>query len=159
MKKLQRRYVFPDGERYPIVESDKQGMMLLATQEDVDKAERHDPYACVLAQCAIRSGAKRAFIAGTVAYLVMPHRGELCAFKFTVPPSTQKAIQEFDANGYMPAEGFILSPLSRHSTQDAKKVNNARRPSRSLKWKPKKDKSVPPPRTYRFLSGHVQTDE
>ena len=152
MKKVTRKYVFPDGERYPIIESTRAGIMLLATDEDVEKAEPHNPYGCVLAQCAIRNGAHRAFIAGTIAYLVMPIDGELCAVKFQVPERTKAAIIRYDEKGEMPTEGFELTALKKGQTQAHRKILNAKR-------KPHQPRGIQSHalRTYRHLSGHVQT--
>lgn len=158
MKKNDRMYEAPDGELYPIRESTKNGMILLTTAEDVAKADRHDPHTCVLAQCAIRSGAKEAFIAGTVAYIVMPFEGEMSAVKFQVPVRTRAAIISFDETGEMPSSGFELAPLRPSYTSSVKRVENARRKTRTKHKAPRPAAGIRHDlRTYRHLSGHVHT--
>jgi len=156
MQKVHRKFVFPDGERYPIFESKRAGMVLLTTAADAALAERHDPYRCVLAQCAIRTGAEKAFIAGTVAYIVMPMDGELCAVKFQVPERTRAAINLFDEKGIMPPGGFELIALKNGQTQKGRKAINA---NRKPQQEPKRRNRSHALRTYRHLTGHVQTRE
>lgn len=162
MKRNHRRYRFPDGRYYPVVESTKSGIVLLATEQDVAHATPKNPTECVLAQCAIRMGAVEAFIAGTCAYIAMPFQGEVCAIKFRIPLPTQRAIKHFDETGEMPAEGFILAPCPNHMTSAAKKIANARRTDEQKKrWSKKPrpgDERRFEFRTWRHLTGHVYTE-
>ena len=157
MKAIKRRYQFPDGSNYPIVEASS-GMILLVTQEDVVHAERHSPENCALAQCAVRIGATKAFIAGTIAYVVMPYKGRDVAMKFSVPIPTQRAIKHFDETGECPAEGFVLSKLHKGDNAASKKAWNDGRSPEQRRWTKKRgevgDRQL---RTYRHLTGQVHT--
>ncbi len=164
MKRIKRRYRFPDGSNYPILESTNTGTLVLVTDEDCQVATRKDPTACALAQAAIRMGYEKAFIAGTVAYLVTRVKGEDVAIKYTVPIRTQAAIKEFDETGISSAEGYQLRPLSRHATSAAKKRRNDKRTTEQVRayTKTQKERSkerarVGDLRTFRHLSGHVRT--
>lgn len=159
MRAIKRRYLFPDGSNYPIIESDRAGMVLLVKQDDVAQAERHDPMNCALARCAERIGAEKAFIAGTVAYVVLPYEGELVAMKYGVPPKTRRAIHAFDETGEMPAEGFVLGALGKSNSAASKKVRNANRPASQKQWRGQTGGNREDLRTYRHLTGHVRTKE
>ena len=161
----QRRYQFADGSNYPIRES-KESWLLLPTVEDREKGTARDPEHCALAQCAIRNGAKRAYIAGTVAYVVIVEKGEEVAIKFSVPVATRGAIKTYDESEgeVFPTEGFKLGPLYRHQTAEGKREWNATRTPEQRKWTGKKSKKQGGDtdggrdlRTYRYLTGQVHT--
>ncbi len=161
MKKNKRRYQFPDGSNYPIVESSV-GMILPVLERDVAAAEQHNPEACALAQCAIRIGAMKAFIAGTVAYVVMPYKGELVAMRFVIPQATQRAIKNFDETGVCPAEGFVLQKVNHTRKSENKKVYNDSRTLEQRRWTGRRGKKSGEQgdrdlRTYRHLTGQVHT--
>jgi hypothetical protein len=157
MKKNRRRYMFPDGTNYPIVESTKVGMTLMVQQRDVEHASRKNPEACAVAQCALRMGALKAYIAGTVAYVVMKFKGELVAIKYRVPYATQQAIKTFDKKGTFPEDGFVLGPLENSRTHKVKAEANAKRTPEQRRWGGKTRGVRADLRTYRHLSGHVRT--
>lgn len=157
MKKNRRRYVFPDGTNYPIVEATKVGITLIVKPRDIERASRKNPETCAVAQCAIRMGARKAYIAGTVAYLVMKLKGELVAVKYRVPSVTQEAIKTFDKKGTFPEGGFTFSPLENSRTREVKAEANAKRTPEQRRWGGKTRGVRPALRTYRHLSGHVRT--
>ena len=160
MKKNHRRYQFPDGSNYPIVEATEAGMILMAQECDVLKATPKSPTECALAQCAMRMGAEKAYIAGSVAYIVLPWKGgELVAVKQSVPARTQKAIKLFDETGYMPPEGFVLAPLAKSRTRKVKAIENGRRTVEQRKGGGRSRGIRDEVRTYRHLTGHVRTVE
>ena len=160
MKRSSRRYSFPDGSNYPIVESSV-GMILPMTESDVVRGTTHNPYECALAQCAMRVGAEKAFIAGTVAYVVMTYKGEKVAMRFEVPPHTRRAIKHFDETDgrEFPPEGFVLNKLKPSKSSAVKKVYNASRPPEQRKWGGTKKGAREELRTYRYLTGQVRTIE
>ncbi len=157
MKKNRRRYVFPDGTNFPIMEATKEGMVLIVKPEDVAHAARKNPECCAVAQCAMRMGARKAYIAGTVAYVVMPFKGEDVAIKYRVPGATQQAIKAFDEKGVFPPGGFILRRLEKSRTREVKAKANAKRTKRQKRWGGPAKGVKPNLRTYRHLSGHVHT--
>ena len=157
MRKNRRRYLFPDGNDYPVVESTSSGMLLMVDKIDVYRATPKNPNECALAQCAVRMGAKQAFIAGSVAYVVMQRDGEDVAVKFSIPARTQRAIKRFDETGEMPTEGFELTKLHPAATARAKKAANAKRSVDKRKWTGKNGGAGRDLRTYRYLTGHVHT--
>ncbi len=157
LRKNHRRYVFPDGSNYPIAEATEEGMTLIVKKQDILRASRKNPQSCAIAQCAMRMGATKAFIAGTVAYVVMPLKGEQVAIKYSVPDQTRKDIKSFDENGTFPQGGFVLRRLEKHRTREGKRKQNEKRTPEQRKWTGKKGGIRSPLRTYRHLTGHVRT--
>jgi hypothetical protein len=164
MKKNKRRYQFPDGSNYPIVESTDSGTLIVVQEQDCEYAIKRDPTACAIAQAAVRMGYERAFIAGTVAYLVTTVKGEQVAMKFSVPERTRKAIKEFDETGEMPPEGFVLNRLHPHQTRVNKQIANGKRTPEQRKWSNERRRqrklrgsNAYELRTFRYLSGQVHT--
>lgn len=163
MTRPKRRYQFPDGENYPILEARKIGTMILVKDCDVEVAERKNPVACAIAKAAERMGYERAYIAGTVAYLVTTMNGEKVAVKYNVPKQTRAQIKRFDETGEMPPEGFVLRPLHNGQTHAAKRSRQRspegieRRRERQKLYKSGLRKGERDLRTFRHLSGQVKT--
>jgi AraC-like DNA-binding protein len=158
-----RRYQFPDGMNYPILEARKVGTMILVKDCDVDSAERRNPTACAIAKAAERMGYERAYIAGTVAYLVTTVQGEKVAIKYNVPRQTRAQIKHFDETGEMPEEGFVLRPLHNGQTHQAWK-ERSRKPEAKSKQRARQRRYAKEGkigerdlRTFRHLSGQVRT--
>jgi len=156
MKRNHRRYRFPDGSNYAIVEASN-GLTLPVQTADVKKGVTHDPEHCALAVCAERMGFERAFVAGTVAYVVMPFDGETVAVKYTIPTRTRRAIKLFDETGGMPAEGFMFAALQRNVKSAEKKKANAKRKGSELRWTGKTGGDREALRSWRYLTGQVHT--
>lgn len=158
-----RRYQFPDGTNYPILEARKVGTMILVKECDVEVAERKNPTACAIAKAAERMGYERAYIAGTVAYLVTTVQGEKVAIKYNVPRQTRVQIKNFDETGEMPEEGFVLRPLHNGQTHQAwrerKRSPEGKERERARRQRYAKEGRVGKRdlRTFRHLSGQVKT--
>ena len=156
--RVRRRYRFPNGHEYPVLES-REGIYIRVLATDLRKAKKKDPGGCAIAVAARRAcGSPDAFIAGTVAYIVMPIDGVKVAVRFSVPVSTREAIKKFDRTGKMPAEGFRLKPLEKSRRAVNKKKANDRRPAGQRRWKPSAARKARRDslRTYRYMTGHVR---
>lgn len=163
-RKTDRVYTFPDGSAYPIDEA-IQGTSIFPNANDIAKAERKNPFGCVLA-CAFKRSqrARAALVTGTVAYVVTSVNGALKALKYRIPTETRKAIIHYDRTGKFPEEGFLFSGITPGFSIKAHKERNAvreynrgkggyvvqtkRRPNAGRRHRPQ---------TFRHLSGLVKT--
>lgn len=154
MKKLQGRYRFSDGSKYPILEMTS-GTTILVTPEDVENGEQGNPAQCAIAQGAMRAGYVKAWVSNTVAYLVGWHKGELVAFKYHVGRVTRDALKKFDATGEIPLGGFQLKALPKADRQAEKKIANEAYRGRA--WGRETGHRAKKP--YRVMAGPTRDDD
>lgn len=125
MGKTSRLYpsmVAPD-ELKPLVESTR-GAKIRVKREDIKAGVGANPYACALAQAAVRQrDVLAARFERTVAYIEYENRVE----KFMLPEATKRAIAEFDVLGGRFAKPglYDLSPVSNNRLLSTRSALNA----------------------------------
>lgn len=122
-----RGWTIPGSGRTIRIAEANQGMMLFPLDQDIQEGVCGDPMLCALSQSAMRMmGASAAWVGNTIAYFVVKIEGEPFALRFEIAPNTRRAIEEFDATGKMPVEGFAFIPVRQSDRLAAKRDKNLR---------------------------------
>lgn len=134
-------------ENWKIKENIKHEIILMPSRQDVSRAKQRDPKGCALRNTACRIfGVPNAAIGGRWAYI--PQRdgkGGYYIARMQATKPTQRAIQEFDTKGTIPAAGFRFIPVSPYGKLEAKRLYMRKR-YKKLLTKTGAPKSSPTPR-------------
>lgn len=114
MKRIQKErpaYRFPTS---PLIDADA-NLLLILRPDHRERGKPGDNEGCAIAVCAMDSGATRAEINRSTAYIEMlDEDGHLKTFLFQITPKTRAKIEHFDETGEMPEGAVVLRP-PRHS--------------------------------------------
>lgn len=97
----------------------KSDLRVFISQEDIEKATRKDPAACVFAQACLRTfGAKKVLFFRTVAYIELPdENGKRHVERFIMNESMRDLLNKWDrGESVIPDGGFLLRAPSLSST-------------------------------------------